>query len=67
MIILGGGMRGPLPLGPGHVHRCPSCYEAVRCEQNGCSWEPDQDLEDGTAAGGFAQCDACWKSKKVMG
>lgn len=31
MIVLGGGMCVPLPLAPGHVHRCPNCYEAVHC------------------------------------
>ena len=52
-------MRVPLPLAPGHVHRCPVCHEAVRCDVNGCSWEPDQDLDDGTGAGAIVTCDAC--------
>lgn len=64
LIILGGGMRMQFPLTPGHVHRCPVCYEARRCDVNGCSWEPDQDLDDDTPAGAIATCDRCAVSKR---
>mgnify|MGYP003426078872 CR=1 FL=1 len=60
MIVLGGGLRVPYPLAAGqHVHACPVCYEHVRCEHDGCSWEPDQDLTDETPGGSVVTCDAC--------